>query len=171
LFNWLDRIAVHEIEIIRLADPDGTGIDVQVADFAGLDIGKGTDDAVPHGGQVHRGKGPQVTAVGRGSVDVGVVGRDGVPDKKRSRVSGSWEKLCTRVLIRKLSSIRISSSRVHRDIELLILEQVPFFFNSSPGCRFCTAASWSPAAAQEIAAGKVGVLELTRFRGWWGVMP
>ncbi len=72
------RVFIKKVEVTGAVYPDGAGIDLLVADFSGLDIGVGADDAVAHGCQVDGGEGAEKTAVGGRAMDVGVVHGQGV---------------------------------------------------------------------------------------------
>ena len=50
--------------------------------LAGLNIGKGSDDTIPHGGQINGGKRSQKTPVHGRAVNIGIMGGNSIFDKK-----------------------------------------------------------------------------------------
>ncbi len=68
--------------------PYGARFDIEVANFARLDIGIFAYHTVPDSGKVHGGEWTQETAIGGGTMDICIIQGQGVLDKKTFR--GFW---------------------------------------------------------------------------------
>ena len=82
MVQFIEGMVVQKIELVGIANPHGSGIDIKMTDLAGLDVRKCSDDAIVHGCQIDGCKRSQKTPVDGGAVDIGVMGGNSISDKK-----------------------------------------------------------------------------------------
>ena len=72
----------EEVKHAGTADPNGPGANIEMADLAGLDLRIGPDNTITRGRQVNGCKGSQETSIRGRTVNIGTLGRNGIPDEE-----------------------------------------------------------------------------------------